>query len=153
MFRVWRQYAERILVLAKRLECDRLALILPRKTWARHSGVWTFSSGKSQRDFVAQPRVGAQRLPWVDVRCGSQPQRGCVFVLACRKDTTLLATKRRNPFIRVENVAAWVASPTRQPWAWRRNPFGIYPQNVQTPLCFPLQCAPILQAARGVSES
>ena len=63
------------------------------------------SSCISQRDFVSQPRVGAKRLPWVDVRCGSQPQRGCVLVLACRKDATSLAAKRRNPF-RVENVAA-----------------------------------------------
>ena len=33
-----------------------------------------FSFGKSQRDFVLQPKVGARRQPWVNAhRCGSTP--------------------------------------------------------------------------------
>ena len=31
-----------------------------------------------QRRYGTQPRVGAQRLPWVNVQNDFQPQRGCI---------------------------------------------------------------------------
>ncbi len=37
---------------------------------------------KSQRDFVLQPKVGAQRLPWVGGRRVIQPRRGCANRMA-----------------------------------------------------------------------
>jgi hypothetical protein len=57
------------------------------------------SANKSQRDFASKPRVGAQRLPWVDIRCGHNPN----------------------------GVASGTAHAGAQPWALRRNPVGILP--------------------------
>jgi len=34
---------------------------------------------QSQRDCIHQPKVGAQRLPWVNRKNGFQPQRGCIL--------------------------------------------------------------------------
>jgi hypothetical protein len=72
---------------------------------------------KSQRDSVLQPRIGAQRLPWVAVSYVFQPQRGGgQSVLSL--DATPLGLVRKS------NVRPKVARAS-QPWALRRNPVGI----------------------------
>src|SRR6185503_14005213 len=56
------------------------------------------------KGFRLKAQGWSKRLPWVDVRCGHNPNGvASSFWRAARKQTSL-AAKRRNPF-RVENVA------------------------------------------------
>ena len=74
--------------------------------------------GESQRDSVLQPRVGAQRLPWVGVSVVSQPQRGCAQSLALPDATPLGLARTSSAFPKVARSS--------QPWALRQNPVGIH---------------------------
>jgi len=75
------------------------------------------SDEESQRDSVPQPRVGAQRLPWVQASHPSQPQRGCGHL-----EFTIAATP-----LGLAHVSAVFPKVARssQPSALRRNPVGI----------------------------
>ena len=70
----------------------------------------------SRRDIVRQPRVAAQRLPWV--RCGVMrlPRRGCVT--ATRPYATHSGVSA------ADEISPRVAA-ARQPWAVLRKPFGL----------------------------
>jgi len=72
---------------------------------------------ESQRDSVPQPRVGAQRLPWVRVSDHSQPQRGCGHLEFPVAATPLGLASVSAAFPKVARSS--------QPWALRRNPVGI----------------------------
>jgi len=81
---------------------------------------------ESRRDSDLQPRVGAERLPWV---CGpiqwSQPQRGCGLTVALGRNP--LGVENRS--ISFPRVGA-----ARQPWAILWNCFGILrrsPRNLR----------------------
>ena len=74
---------------------------------------------ESQRDSASKPRVGAQRLPWEEDRPNAQPQRGCGTTATPSAATPL---GLRPTSCRFPRVASRLAG---QPWALRRNPFGI----------------------------
>jgi hypothetical protein len=69
---------------------------------------------ESQRDSVPQPRVGAQRLPWVSAFHFLQPQRGCGHHVAA---TPLGLGRASAVFPKVARSS--------QPWALCPNPVGI----------------------------
>src|SRR6266508_5394861 len=88
--------------------------------------------GQSQRDCVLQPRVARNELPWENRWNESQPQRGCVG------DTHGAASRlATTPLGLIDHLASlprvarsepdW---PPSQPWALRRNPFGILPARL-----------------------
>src|SRR5437867_2392648 len=78
---------------------------------------------QSQRDYVLQPRVARDELPWVTVPSIANPERFAALsrCLLRRKAGTTLSglesPRHRRPR---------VARPS-QPWALLRNPFGIHP--------------------------
>src|SRR5437879_3896048 len=81
---------------------------------------------ESQRDSGAKPRVARTELPWENHWNKSQPQRGCVrdtHGAACRLAATPLG------LIDHLGLLPRVARAS-QPWASRRNPFGILPARL-----------------------
>src|SRR6266567_4708569 len=80
---------------------------------------------QSQRDCVIKPRVARHELPWVDRPRRFQSQRGCVTLLWFS----------RNP-VGVVPIRAGLPRVARssQPWALRRNPFGIQLWNFRRAL-------------------
>ncbi len=72
---------------------------------------------QSQRDCVLQPKVGAQRLPWVSHVEPEQPQRGCGETVSATVATPLGLLALAHPVPRVARSS--------QPWAEGQNPVGI----------------------------
>lgn len=76
------------------------------------------SLNESQRDSSLQPKVATQALPWVQFNQSPQPQRGLCLRFAGRAQTQLLQSG--DCFSRSPR-----ATPSPQPRAEGRNPFGI----------------------------
>ncbi len=116
---------------AKRLECVpacRRFRITPRER-KREQAPAPYTHLQSQRDCVLQPRVARHELPWVLIRKAPSTPRG---LRRCSPRPNLARLERHNSFgVEVPTrLLPRVARsepdwPSSQPWALRRNPFGI----------------------------
>jgi len=93
--------------------CRRFSLSLR----AVHSPQVLYSVPQSRRDCVLQPRVASSELPWVNGVGRCQPHRGCGLRSPLCRRNPVGVDLARVPFPRVARCS--------QPWALRRNPFGI----------------------------